>query len=227
MTRFDSCRWAPVNEPSLGHVTAHRGLVIHRRSGVSGPNSFWFCTPSDHLHATFSVDLDGQPTQHIDDDERPVLLGLSGHGYALAEVAGTGALSPPQVYGLACIYAEGHRHYGWPLTVALAPGEAGLLSHGSGGLSFAAHPNCPGPDLMGSLNAVITRVRQLLDPATTVRTMSPTNAAGQAEADPDQITAASAPEDGGSPELELVSGVPQTRISLAAQAGWGRRWLPH
>ena len=163
--------------------------------------------------------------QHIDDEDHTALLGVSGRGYALAMVAGTGALSPPQVDGLASIYAEGHRRYGWPLTVAHAPGEAGLLSHGSGGLSFAAHPDCPGPDLMRSLDAVVACIQGLLDPATAVPTAFPTNTAGQAEPEPGLIAAA--PEDGGSPEPELISVAPQTRQPLAAEAGWGRRWLPH
>jgi hypothetical protein len=182
-------------------VTAHRGLVIHRRSGVSGPGSFWFCTPSDDLHATFSVDLAGRAIQHIDDDNHTALLGVCGRCYALAEVAGTGALSPPQVEGLASIYVEGHRRYGWPLAVALVPGEAGLFNHGSGGLGFAAHSDCPGADLRGSLDAVLARAQEMLDP---------TAAPGPTAAAPPP----SAPS------------TPQTRPALTAPPGWGRHWLP-
>jgi hypothetical protein len=225
MTRFASCLWVPADDPSAGQVTGHHGLVIHRRGGVSGSGSFWFCTPSDDIHATFSVGLDGTAVQHIDDDNHTVLLGMGGQCYALAEVAGTGALSPPQVDGLAAIYAEGHRRYGWPLTVARAPGEAGLLGHGSGGLSYAAHADCPGRDLISSLDAVLARVHALLDAAAN-GTASPGGVAGEAIADTDAVDAASAPAANASPEPDLIKVAPQPRPPRAAPTGWGRRWLP-
>jgi hypothetical protein len=218
----------PATGSASGPVAGHLGLVVHRRGGSTSPDAYWFCNPSDDLSPTFSVTPDGQPLQHLDDDERSALLGSGGRRYSVVEVTGSGALSAEQIDGLAAIYAEGHDHYGWPLTVVGQPGEPGLMGHGCGGLLFAAHADCPGSQVLASFDAVLRAAESLVEP-------EPAAGGANLQGVADDEHGVDEKDDTGTDETEeRATGVPDSppirtpnvRLTLANEAAWGRRWLP-
>lgn len=126
-------------------MTARRGLVLHVQEGNNDLYG-WFCNKAAKGSYTFWVSKAGQVIQYVDD-------GISAWGQGAGNLTwnsvGTEGyarepLTVAQEQGLAKIYAEGNRRYGWPWQIADSPNGVGFAWHGMGGSAWGNHPGCPG-----------------------------------------------------------------------------------
>lgn len=140
---YPAATWRPVGNHS-GPMSAHLGLVLHVQVG-NGSVYGEFTNPASQASYTWWVSKDGTLEQYVDADET-----------AWAQAAGNGtynsvgtegyveeALTDAQCQTIAGIYRWGHDRYGWPYTLAEAPGQPGFGWHGMGAPAWG-HAACPG-----------------------------------------------------------------------------------
>jgi hypothetical protein len=143
--------WEPVvNESPL--AIQHVGCVIHVTAGESNPWS-WFNQSVSQASSHFFIGNgqgavpDGQLYEFVDCDQTAWAEVAGNASYVSVETEGqpTEALTNNQILTFARLLAWLHLNYGIPLLVVDTPGQAGLITHGDGGVAWGDHIDCPGP----------------------------------------------------------------------------------
>lgn len=133
------------------------GLVLHVMESSLAAADGWFHNPAAKASAHFGVDQDGTIVQWVEWEDKAWAEVAGNPSYHSVETSGFNnqALTAPQVAGVAKIYAEGMRRYGWPNRLANVPGEQGLGTHAMGGSAWGGHTACPGPQRTAQRVAIL------------------------------------------------------------------------
>lgn len=166
MTLCPFAKWEPVGPHSSNSIVGNSiGLVLHVNQGDMDP---WVVFEQGDANSHWQVMKDGTLIQYIDADLDSWAQIAGNESYHSVETEGftTEVLTPQQLATLAKLYAWGHKQYGWPLTIADAPGQPGFGWHGMGGNAWG-HPLCPGdirkserPGILATASAALFPVVQ-------------------------------------------------------------------
>lgn len=149
MTVAPFAQWrgpVPNKTPGGMHLPS-LGLVLHVMESSLAAADGWFHNPSAKASAHFGVDFDGTIVQWVEWEDKAWAEVAGNPSYHSVETSGYNdqPLTDAQLRGVATIYAEGMRRYGWPAQLANVPGEQGLGTHAMGGSAWGGHTACPGP----------------------------------------------------------------------------------
>lgn len=145
--------YRPVVNCSAGNRGPTLGVIVHVTTDDAGSPFGWFNNPSAAASSTWFVGngkggtTDGGIEQFVDPDtEHAWAQGAGNRDYHSIEFEGTvdEPMTDKQLRAGGHILAEGHKRYGWTLTLANLPGQPGLGVHYMGGAAWGGHP-CPGP----------------------------------------------------------------------------------
>lgn len=165
MGRWDIAEWRGPTPNHGGAMVEQRGLVVHIAEGSYEGTISWCKNPSSSVSTHFVVRKDGHIAQVVDTGQ-VAWTQRDGNGHWLSvenEGHTPGALTPAQVEANARLLAEGHRRYGYPLTLAGSPAGKGLGYHSMGaehGYNWG-HLDCPGPAIKAQLPAILARAAQI------------------------------------------------------------------
>lgn len=177
----DLAQWrGPTPNQGPGMIE-QRGLVVHIAQGYYEGTIAWQKNPdanvSSHFIVAGAVDApkgtpDGKLAQMVD-TATAAWTQRSGNGHWLSiECAGfvPSPLSSAQIESIAQIYANGVKVYKWPLQLAGSPSGRGLGYHSMGCNQGWGHCDCPGPNIINQLPAILERAKQIINgpPAPTV-----------------------------------------------------------
>lgn len=141
-----------VQRPASNHsgpMSAHLGLALHVQVG-NGSIFNEANNPAAQASYNWWVAKDGTLEQYVDAD---LAAWAQAAGNGTYNSVGTEGFPPEpltdaQMAVIAKLYQWGHDRYGWPYTLAEAPGEPGFGWHGMGDSNghsgWGGHPNCPG-----------------------------------------------------------------------------------
>ncbi|MDQ1426644.1 MAG: hypothetical protein QOK39_120 [Acidimicrobiaceae bacterium] len=148
MTAYPAARQRPCSNHS-GPMGAHLGLVLHVQEG-NNDLAGEFNNRTAQASYTFVAYADGGLDQFVDAD---AIAWAQAQGNGTYNSVGTQGFANESLTEACCqtiaaLYRWGHDTYGWPYTLAEAPGEPGLGWHGmgdsNGHTGWGGHPACPG-----------------------------------------------------------------------------------
>lgn len=165
MTLYPGAIFRPVQNFSRNLMTAHLGVIMHVQDG-NGSLYGWFNNASAQVSATWWIAKVGTVEQYVDADQTSWAQAAGNETYNSIEFEGlpNEPLTLAQIQSAVLLYLWGHTRYGWPLTLAEAPGEPGFGWHGMGGVAWGNHPSCPGTLRAPQRATILTLATNALTP---------------------------------------------------------------
>jgi murein L,D-transpeptidase YcbB/YkuD len=158
--RYQHAQWKgahPNNFSTTRNVP--KFIVIHVTSGDSlGGTDSWFQNPKAQVSAHFCIGKDGQVHQYVDTDQvayaemawndKSISIEHSGHS--------GDSLTPAQLASLKGLLTWINMNYKIPLVrTKNGHGFSGIIGHGELGVDGGNHPNCPGKNILKSVETLL------------------------------------------------------------------------